>query len=785
MRNKLSLLAVLWLALLLLAAPARAQDGAKRIALVIGNDSYQKIRPLQKARNDASAMARELKGAGFEVLLHHDLDYRAMVKAVETVANRITGGDQVLVFFAGHGVQIRSGSYLLPVDIEASSELEVEKTAYSLDDLMSRLHEARAGFTLVMVDACRDNPIRSNGRSIGGARGLAPVEPPKGQMVVYSASRGQQALDSMGAADANPNGVFTREFIARMRQPGVRIEDLVREVQDSVETLARTISHDQRPAIYNEARGSFYFFGPTTVQVQPQATTRSRTLEEIEDGYWDSIKNERASAAFEEYLRQYPKGRYAGQARSRIATGKTDPRPAPATVVRNDPDGALWSAVEQGGSADEYEVYLKQYPKGKYAPLARQRQQKLKDEARRLADAAEQTAWDNARQAQTSAAYGAYLATYPGGRFAALAQTRVSQLNADAASRAEEQAWLAADKARTVQAYEDYQRSYPAGRYLTLVPARLVSVREESALRDEDLAWQTAQKAATRSSMQAYLKRYPEGRYAAPARSKDEEYARVPPRPQLPFNVDESNWRILEASEMYRNLPPPKAIKTESVTSDQSEYTGAQSRTLPTPAPTTTTVRRTATPLGPKCHADSTATKAAAYSMDMIIYFCGDAPVGMTMGGKHTGAMSITSISGSLYPPRLGAEVHLEYTGIYAADRKFDSASSIGCKLTGQRPASELDPRLSGNAWNLRCSSKTTFTGGHVAAPILNETSDYLLEDLGIKASAIFPMNLKQKTYPPPKIGVREEYLSTEGDYGSRQWKTYTTFDWTVGQPAP
>jgi outer membrane protein assembly factor BamD (BamD/ComL family) len=784
MRNKFLPLAFLWLALLFVTS-ASAQDGGKRIALVIGNDSYQKIRPLQKARNDASAMARELKGAGFEVLMHHDLDYRAMVKAVETVANRITGGDQVVVFFAGHGVQIRSGSYLLPVDIEASSELEVEKTAYSLDDLMARLHEARAGFTLVMVDACRDNPIRSNGRSIGGARGLAPVEPPKGQMVVYSASRGQQALDSMGAADANPNGVFTREFVARMRQPGVRIEDLVRDVQESVETLARTISHEQRPAIYNEARGNFYFFGPTTVQVQPQATTRSRTLEEIEDGYWDSIKNERAAFAFEEYLRQYPKGRYAGQARTRIAMGKTDPKPAPATVTRSDPESALWSAIEQSGSADEYEVYLKQYPKGKYAPLARQRQQKLKDESRRLADSAEQSAWDNARQAQTSAAYGAYLATYPGGRFAALAQTRVTQLNADAASRAEEQAWLAADKARTVQAYEDYQRNYPTGRYLTLVPARLVSVREEAALRDEDLAWQAAQKAATRSAMQTYLKRYPEGRYAGPARSKDEEYGRVPPRPQLPFTIDEASWRLLEASEMYRNQPPPRTIRTESATLDQSEFTGAKSRTLPTPAPSTTTVSRTATPLGPKCHIDTTTTKTAAYSSEMSIYYCGDIHVGMTMGGKYTGAVSVKAITGSLYPPRVGAEIHLEYTGVYDADRKFDSASSITCKLTGQRPAKELDPRLTGTAWDLRCSSKVVFTGGHVAAPMLNESSDYLLEDLGIKASAIFPMNIKQKTYPSPKIGVREEYLSVEGDYGSRQWKTFTAFDWTVGQPAP
>ena len=78
-------------------------------------------------------------------------------------------------------------------------------------------------------------------------------------MVVYSASRGQQALDRLGENDPNPNGVFTREFIARMKKPGIKIEDLMKEVQDSVETLAKTVSHEQRPAVYNEARGNFYF----------------------------------------------------------------------------------------------------------------------------------------------------------------------------------------------------------------------------------------------------------------------------------------------------------------------------------------------------------------------------------------------------------------------------------------------------------------------------------------------------------------------------------------------
>jgi formylglycine-generating enzyme required for sulfatase activity len=289
---------------------------AKRVALVMGNDNYTAVSKLQKAGNDATAMARELKNAGFTVQLHKDLNYRGMVRAVEAFTNNITGGDEVVVFFAGHGVQIKNGSYLLPTDIEASSESEVEKTAYELLALTDKISEAKPAFSLVMVDACRDNPLKSKGRNIGNARGLSAIEPPKGQMVVYSASRGQQALDRLSDKDPNPNGVFTREFITQMKKPGVRIEDIMRSVQDSVETLAKSVSHEQRPAVYNEARGNFYFFGPTTVQVAP--AQQKPDANALELALWDGVKNATTIAEVQAYLNRFPQGFFAELARARI-----------------------------------------------------------------------------------------------------------------------------------------------------------------------------------------------------------------------------------------------------------------------------------------------------------------------------------------------------------------------------------------------------------------------------------------------------------------------------------
>ena len=291
---------------------------AKRLALVMGNDNYQNVAKLQKAGNDAVAMATELRAAGFEVILHKDLNYRAMVRAMESLYNSITGGDEVVVFFAGHGVQIRNGSYLLPTDIEANSESEVEKTAYALNDMMDHLGQAKAAFSLVLLDACRDNPLKTRGRNVGGGRGLNPPDPPKGQMVVYSASRGQQALDRLSDADNHPNSVFTREFISRMRKPGLRVEELVREIQDSVETLARSVSHEQRPALYNESRGNFYFFGPNTAQSPGTAGDAGQADAQREDRFWEDAKSAGNRDGFEAYLDIYPRGRYANLARANL-----------------------------------------------------------------------------------------------------------------------------------------------------------------------------------------------------------------------------------------------------------------------------------------------------------------------------------------------------------------------------------------------------------------------------------------------------------------------------------
>lgn len=238
-------------------APIRYQPG-RRQALLIGNNAYQKITPLLTARQDAQAMSEVLKSLGFQVSLHTDLAEKPMKQALRDFKQQVQAGDEVLVFFAGHGVQIGGTNYLLPVDIRGEGEDQVRDDAIPLQRILDDLQERKAGFSLAVIDACRDNPFRSTGRAVGG-RGLAPTTATSGQMIIFSAGAGQQAMDRLpGETQAN-NGVFTRVFLREMTRENVPIDRVLRAVRQEVVELARQAGVEQTPALYDQAVGDFYF----------------------------------------------------------------------------------------------------------------------------------------------------------------------------------------------------------------------------------------------------------------------------------------------------------------------------------------------------------------------------------------------------------------------------------------------------------------------------------------------------------------------------------------------
>ena len=240
------------------AVPAKPVVYANRKALVIGNDLYTDVSKLNNAAADANAMAIALEQVGYKVFKHLNLDEKKFKQAIRDFRTNVQGGDEVLVFYAGHGVQLGSANYLLPIDIKGEGEDQVKDEAILLQKILDELEDKKTKFALAVIDACRDNPFKTKGRALGG-RGLAPTSAATGQMVMFSAGSGQQALDRLGDKDPEKNGLFTRIFVKEMMKPGVSVDRVLRNVRTEVVRLAKSVGHEQTPALYDQAIGEFYF----------------------------------------------------------------------------------------------------------------------------------------------------------------------------------------------------------------------------------------------------------------------------------------------------------------------------------------------------------------------------------------------------------------------------------------------------------------------------------------------------------------------------------------------
>lgn len=322
MKNRF--VAVLGIALVVITTGAVPAE--RRVGLVIGNNDYQSVPKLEKAVNDAKAVSRELTKVGFEVVYLPNAGQKKMNQAINEFAQRISGGGVGVFYFAGHGVQINNQNFLLPVDIERPQDSnDVDDQAISLTKIQDKLADAKAKFALLVIDACRDNPLpKKAGRSLGAMLGLAQPASPNGQIVLFSAGANQQALDKLSDNDPNPNGLFTREFLPMISMPGVSAADALKRVRSSVTSKARSIGHDQNPALYDQTDGDFYFTaGPAqqVAAVNPATISAPVSQSAIELEFWSSIKTSNDPEDYKEYLTRYPNGQFASIAQRRLSAG--------------------------------------------------------------------------------------------------------------------------------------------------------------------------------------------------------------------------------------------------------------------------------------------------------------------------------------------------------------------------------------------------------------------------------------------------------------------------------
>jgi hypothetical protein len=249
------------LALIAALNPMIAHAGSRH-AFVVGVNAYDNLTPekqLAKAVNDARAVGETLTGLGFTVSRQEDLKRAELNKAWQSFLARVQPGDMVAVFFSGHGVQVGGINYLLPRDVPKLGSGEdglLRGESISLQQMLDDLKQRSPGLSLVIIDACRENPFPlPGGKSIGGTRGLARIDPPEGTFVMYSAGAGENALDRLPGPDPETTSIFTRSLLPLLKTPGLKLQDVALQTREAVRKLAATVRHKQTPAYYDEISG--------------------------------------------------------------------------------------------------------------------------------------------------------------------------------------------------------------------------------------------------------------------------------------------------------------------------------------------------------------------------------------------------------------------------------------------------------------------------------------------------------------------------------------------------
>ena len=231
----------------------------RRVALVIGNSAYRNTLALPNPGHDAADIAAALKRVGFAVIEAHDLDKRGMDDAFKAFAREASDADAALFYYSGHGLQFQGSNYLMPVDakLEGAEDLPYEMSR--VDDILADLQRAK-GMRILMLDACRDNPLAQQlqarlgaSRSAGLSRGLARIELTVGLIIAYATQAGSVAADG-----STRNSPFAAAFLREVETPGLEVGGLFRHVARDVYD---TTGGKQLPEISLSVLGDFYFNG--------------------------------------------------------------------------------------------------------------------------------------------------------------------------------------------------------------------------------------------------------------------------------------------------------------------------------------------------------------------------------------------------------------------------------------------------------------------------------------------------------------------------------------------
>ncbi len=303
----------------LFSQPAFAE---KRVALVIGNSTYQKVPALSNPARDAAAMSEMFKSAGFDLVTFKlNVGATEMRRTLRDFSDEVRYADVAIIYYAGHGMEIEGTNYLIPVDAILERDVDAFDEAIQLDRLLAVMEPAKH-LRLVILDACRDNPFSKvmkhsvASRAVG--RGLAKIEPNSpNTMVAFAAKAGSTAADG-----DDQNSPYTTALLRHLPRPGLDLRKAFGFVRDDVLKATR---NRQEPFIYGSLGGDDVALVPAPAQpvAPPDPYAGAR------DDY-ELAQQINVVSAWNAFINKYPSGFYADLAKAQrdklIAADREDRR---------------------------------------------------------------------------------------------------------------------------------------------------------------------------------------------------------------------------------------------------------------------------------------------------------------------------------------------------------------------------------------------------------------------------------------------------------------------------
>jgi uncharacterized caspase-like protein len=329
----------------------------KRIALVVGDGNYEKL-PLPTAANDAGLIAQTLQAAGFDVIGARDLDADGLRNSLRDFISKVQADPAntvAMIYLSGYGIQLAGENYYIPVDAKISRDTDIPIEGLRISDYTRQLASIPLKASIIVLDAARPQPFIEGGNPLAG--GLALVDPSPNMLIAFNAAPGTVASDETGNY-----GAYAQSLAEMIRTGGLPLPDVFDRVRLRVSEASKGA---QVPWDDQKLQAPFTFFDRAAdappVQGSPDqvAAIRDRPLRDLgaQEAFTAALTRD-TFQAYNDFLAAYPSDPLAKRVRGILAARR---------------EAITWRRTYLADTPDAYWSYLRRYPQGPHAWDARRR----------------------------------------------------------------------------------------------------------------------------------------------------------------------------------------------------------------------------------------------------------------------------------------------------------------------------------------------------------------------------------------------------------------------------